>query len=543
MSFVGMDRRDPETSVTDHYDIVVIGGGINGAGIARDAALRGAKVILLEKNDFGGGTSSWSSRLIHGGLRYLEHGEIPLVFESLHERRYLRELASHLVRGLKLSIPIYADSQRGKFLIRLGMLVYDLLSIRKKLPKHRMLTARELLLEEPGLREEGLTGGAQYFDAQVTFAERLVIENVIAAQEAGAVVRNYSTVIGITVRDQAVRSVQFVDQNSGVETEIFARVVVNAAGPWVDRVLATVNREMKPVMGGTKGSHIVVSRFPGAPSSAFYVEARKDGRPFFIIPWNDLVLIGTTDIRYQGDPGDVTASTEEVDYLIEETNAVFPSAGLSRASIHYTYAGVRPLPRHDKGPESAITRKHIILTHRGLAKGLMSIIGGKLTTYRNLAELVVNKSMRELRGEFDECQTRERPLPGCVDLDDATRKVMASPGISKACANRLLSIYGSRALDILTLSAEQPGFIDEAETVLVAEVLHAIRKEFAATLTDIVHRRLMIGLMPDQGRAMIASIVDIATRDLSWDKKRRLRELDRLRDHEERMRAYDASQA
>lgn len=543
MSFVGMDRRDPETSVTDHYDIVVIGGGINGAGIARDAALRGAKVILLEKNDFGGGTSSWSSRLIHGGLRYLEHGEIPLVFESLHERRYLRELASHLVRGLKLSIPIYADSQRGKFLIRLGMLVYDLLSIRKKLPKHRMLTARELLLEEPGLREEGLTGGAQYFDAQVTFAERLVIENVIAAQEAGAVVRNYSTVIGITVRDQAVRSVQFVDQNSGVETEIFARVVVNAAGPWVDRVLATVNREMKPVMGGTKGSHIVVSRFPGAPSSAFYVEARKDGRPFFIIPWNDLVLIGTTDIRYQGDPGDVTASAEEVDYLIEETNAVFPSAGLSRASIHYTYAGVRPLPRHDKGPESAITRKHIILTHRGLAKGLMSIIGGKLTTYRNLAELVVNKSMRELRGEFDECQTRERPLPGCVDLDDATRKVMASPGISKACANRLLSIYGSRALDILTLSAEQPGFIDEAETVLVAEVLHAIRKEFAATLTDIVHRRLMIGLMPDQGRAMIASIVDIATRDLSWDKKRRLRELDRLRDHEERMRAYDASQA
>jgi glycerol-3-phosphate dehydrogenase len=543
MSFVGMDRRDPETRVTDHYDIVVIGGGINGAGIARDAALRGAKVILLEKNDFGGGTSSWSSRLIHGGLRYLEHGEIPLVFESLHERRYLRELASHLVRGLKLSIPIYADSQRGKFLIRLGMLVYDLLSIRKKLPKHRMLTARELLLEEPGLREEGLTGGAQYFDAQVTFAERLVIENVIAAQEAGAVVRNHNKVIGITVRDQEVRSVQFVDQNSGVETEISARVVVNAAGPWVDRVLATVNREMKPVMGGTKGSHIVVSRFPGTPSSAFYVEARKDGRPFFIIPWNDLVLIGTTDIRCQGDPGDVTASAEEVDYLVEETNAVFPSAGLSRASIHYAYAGVRPLPRHDKGPESAITRKHIILTHRGLAKGLISIIGGKLTTYRNLAELVVNKSMRELRGEFDQCQTRERPLPGCVDLDDATRKVMVTPGISTACANRLLSIYGSRALDILTLSAEQPGFIDEAETVLVAEVLHAIRKEFVVTLTDIIHRRLMIGLMPDQGRAMIASIVDIATCELSWDKKRQLRELNRLRDHEERMRAYAASPA
>jgi len=538
-----MDRRDPEAGVTDQYDIVVIGGGINGAGIARDAALRGAKVILLEKNDFGSGTSSWSSRLIHGGLRYLEHGEIPLVFESLHERRRLRQLASHLVRELKLSIPIYADSRRGKFIIRLGMLAYDLLSVRKKLPMHRMLTARELLMEEPGLREEGLTGGAQYFDAQVTFAERLVIENVIAAQEAGAVVRNYSSVIGITVREQGVRSVQFVDQSSGVETEISARVVVNAAGPWVDRVLATVNREMKPLMGGTKGSHIVVSRFPGAPSSAFYVEAKKDGRPFFIIPWNDLVLIGTTDIRYQGDPGDVTASAEEVDYLVEETNAVFPSAGLSRASIHYAYAGVRPLPRHDKGPESAITRKHIILTHRGLAKGLMSIIGGKLTTYRNLAELVVNKSMRELSGEFDKCQTRELPLPGCVDLDDAARKVMASPGISTACADRLLSIYGSRALEIITFSAEHPGFIDEAETVLVAEVVHAMRKEFAATLTDIVHRRLMIGLMPDQGRAMITSILDIATGEVGWDKTRQIRELDRLRDHDERLRAYAASQA
>ena len=536
MSYVGMGRRDPEAGVTDQYDIVVIGGGINGAGIARDAALRGAKVILLEKNDFGSGTSSWSSRLIHGGLRYLEHGEIPLVFESLHERRRLRELASHLVRGLKLSIPIYADSRRGKFIIRLGMLAYDLLSVRKKLPKHRMLTARELLMEEPGLREEGLTGGAQYFDAQVTFAERLVIENVIAAQEAGAVVRNYSSVIGITVREQEVRSVQFVDQNSGVETEISARVVVNAAGPWVDRVLATVNREMKPVMGGTKGSHIVVSRFPGAPSSAFYVEARKDGRPFFIIPWNDLVLIGTTDIRYQGDPGDVTASAEEVDYLLEETNAVFPSAGLSRASIHYAYAGVRPLPRHDKGPESAITRKHIILTHRGLAKGLMSIIGGKLTTYRNLAELVVNKSLRELDGEFDKCQTRELPLPGCVALDDAARKVMASPGISTACADRLLSIYGGRALEIIALSAEQPGFIDEAQTVLVAEVVHTMRKEFAVTLTDIVHRRLMIGLLPNQGRAMVASIVDIATQELDWDKLRQHQELDSLRDHEERLR-------
>ena len=173
-----------------HYDVVIIGGGINGAGIARDAALRGLKVLLLEKNDFGSGTSSWSSRLIHGGLRYLEFGEIPLVFESLHERRRLRHVASHLVRRLRLSLPIYRGARRGKALIRLGMIAYDILSIGKEIPNHRMLSRDEIIAREPGLRREGLIGAAQYYDAQVTYAERLVLENVIGAHEAGADVKN-----------------------------------------------------------------------------------------------------------------------------------------------------------------------------------------------------------------------------------------------------------------------------------------------------------------------------------------------------------------
>ena len=532
-----MGRQGPDASVTDQYDIAVIGGGINGAGIARDAALRGLKVILLEKDDFGSGTSSWSSRLIHGGLRYLEYGEIPLVFESLHERRRLRALASHLVSELKLSIPIYADSRRSKFIIRLGMLAYDLLSLGKNLPAHRMLSARELMMEEPGLQEEGLQGGAQYFDAQVTFVERLVLENVIAAREAGAVVRNYCPVIGINIRDRVVRSVQFVDHFSGQESEVSARVVINAAGPWVDSVLATVNREMQPVMGGTKGSHIVVGKFNGAPSSAFYVEARKDGRPFFIIPWNEQMLIGTTDIRYDGDPGDVTASDEEIEYLVAETNAVFPSANLTRKDIHYTYAGIRPLPRRDKGPESAITRKHIILKHRKEAKGLVSIIGGKLTTYRNLAEIVVDKVVRELGGDFGDCQTRVRPLPGCIDLESTTKIIVAYPGISTRCVARLRSIYGSRAERIVELSDDYPGFLNDTQTVLVAEVIHAIRNEFAVTLTDIVHRRLMIGLLPDQGNSMITAIADVAAAEAGWDRSTRQAQLARLRDHEMRLRA------
>jgi len=526
------------SEVITGYDIVVVGGGINGAGIARDAALRGLRVLLLEKNDFGSGTSSWSSRLIHGGLRYLEFGEIPLVFESLHERRRLRSVAAHLVTRLRLNLPIYKDAKRGKLIIRLGMLAYDLLSFGKKIPHHRMLSKDELLQEEPGLSAEGLLGGAQYYDAQVSFAERLVLENIIGAKEAGADVRNYSPVIGISVRQGAVRGLQFVDGTSGTEVEVSAGLIINAAGPWVDRVLATVNREMPHFMGGTKGSHIIVGPFAGSPQSAFYVEARADGRPFFIIPWNDQYLIGTTDIRYEGDPGDVTASAAEVEYLLRETNRVFPAAKLAASDIHYAYAGVRPLPKRDKGPESAITRKHIIRKHRKQAKGLVSIIGGKLTTYRNLSEQVVDMVVRRLRLEVADCQTRSLPLPGATGLAAAEVQMSVAGGLSRACLKRLSGIYGSRATHIVTLAKSDAGLaekIDPTETVLAAEVVFALRHEMAVSLVDIVHRRLMTGLLPDQGVSMNDRIATIAAAEAGWDSKEKDRQLTALQEYNERL--------
>lgn len=503
--------------MSSEYDLAVIGGGINGAGIARDAASRGLKVIVLEKNDFGSGTTSWSSRLIHGGLRYLEYGEIPLVFESLRERRRLRELAPHLVSSLKLTIPVYRGSRRGRWLIRLGMLAYDVLSLGKKTPRHRMLSRDELLHEMPRLRSEGLVGGAQYFDAQVTFAERLVIENVLAAHQAGAVVRNYSPVIGINVRQHEVHSLQFVDQVSGEEQEVRARVIINAAGPWVDRVLATVNREMQLFMGGTRGSHIVVGRFEGAPETAFYIEADADHRPLFIIPWNGQVLIGTTDIRHEGDPGEARASQEEIDYLLAESNRVFPSADLAMDDIHYVYAGIRPLPRREKGPESAITRKHIILHHKKLARGLLSVIGGKLTTYRNLAEQAVNKVVRLLDIDAGPCRTRTEALPGGADLQAARDKLIQNPSLNPRCVERLLAVYGSRALRILEMKNAPQGFVDKDERVLAAEIVYAMREEFAVTLTDIIFRRTMIGLDPDQGAGMFAEIARLAGAEAGWD--------------------------
>lgn len=521
------------------YDVVVVGGGINGAGIARDAALRGLKVLLLEKYDFGSGTSSYSSRLIHGGLRYLEYGELPLVFESLRERKLLRRVAPHLVKRLRLKIPVYKHGKRSLFTVRLGMLAYDLLSLGKSIPRHRMLGREAFLEREPGVNPVGLVGGASYFDAQVSFAERLVLENVLGAQLAGAEVRNYSPVIGIHVQRGEVRSVEYLAHGSKEETEVSTRMVVNAAGPWVDRVLRLVNRAMPRMMGGTKGSHIVVGDFPGAPQDAFYIEAARDGRPFFVIPWNHQYLIGTTDIRFRGDPAEVTVSTAEIEYLLRETNRVFPAAMLGPDDIHYAYAGVRPLPPREKGPESAITRKHIIKKHGRRARGLISIIGGKLTTYRNLAEQSVDFIVRVLKLPAAGCSTATLPLPGAENIEAARRVLAAVVELSASGRERMINVYGGLAVHVVEIATKEPhlrGVLDDAGCVMSAEVAHAVRNEWALTLIDIMHRRLMLGLAPDQGASLEGAVAAIAAAELGWSDRETATQLQQLRAYNQRLR-------
>jgi glycerol-3-phosphate dehydrogenase len=522
------------TSTATDFDLIVIGGGINGAAIARDAALRGLRVMLLEKNDFGSGTSSYSSRLVHGGLRYLEYYELPLVFESLRERRRLLALAPHLVRQLKISIPVYKQSKRSLALVRLGMFIYGVLSIGKSVPRHHMLQRAEMIQEMPGLNAADLVGGAQYYDAQVTFAERLVIENVISAASAGAIVKNYSPVIGLNVKRGRLQSLHYLDHDSGKEREVTATIVVNAAGPWVDRVLATVNRELPQFMGGTKGSHIVVPVFAGAPRSAVYAEASSDGRPFFIIPWNNQFLIGTTDIRYSGDPAGATASPAEVEYLLTETNRLFPQAKLNPQDIHFAYAGVRPLPKRESGPESAITRKHIIKKHRVLARGLVSVIGGKLTTYRNLAEQTVNYVNKKTGMKGQECVTRSRLLPGADDIDKARDALTEFDGLSDQGKKRLLNIYGGRVLELLELAEsdnELAATLGADDSILVAEIRFVIEHEKAVTLVDIIFRRMMLGLSANQGADIAPQIASVAATLLDWNGREQKTQLQTLQDH------------
>ncbi|MDP8939126.1 MAG: glycerol-3-phosphate dehydrogenase/oxidase, partial [Actinomycetota bacterium] len=390
-----VNRQVPQDIQNYPFDVIVVGAGINGAGIARDAAMRGLKVLLLDKEDISSGTTQWATRLIHGGLRYLQYYEFPLVRESLRDRELLFRIAPHLVRPLGFCVPIYDYMDRGPLIIRMGMILYDALSFEKTVGGHQMLSAEETLERYPGLNPQGLKGAAFYYDGQSEYAERIAVENAISARDHGAVVLTYAKVERLIMEGGNVTGVEFSDELNGGKYKVFAPVTVNVAGPWVDEVLEGLeNRSENRMIGGTKGSHIVVDPFPGAPETALYVEAESDGRPYFIVPWNGRYLIGTTDIRYDGDLDHVEADDEEIEYLINETNRTIPGANLGIEDVLFTYSGVRPLPYQPEGSTSSVTRSRIIYDHtkhEPEVGGLISIIGGKLTTYRNLSRETVNE--------------------------------------------------------------------------------------------------------------------------------------------------------
>jgi glycerol-3-phosphate dehydrogenase len=524
------DRLD--TAVGRPYDVIVVGAGINGTGIARDAALRGLRVLLLDKGDVGSGTTSWSSRLVHGGLRYLEHGEIGLVRESLRERERLLRIAPHLVRPLPLLIPIYRGARRGRWQIRAGMLAYDLLSFDKSLDRHHMLSAEQAIERAPSLGREGLKGAALYYDGQVEYAERLALENALSAREAGATVLTYARVTRLLRRGAAVGGVAFVDALAGgEEREAIGSITINVAGPWVDELLAGSEVPGPRQIGGTKGSHVVVAPFAGAPRDALYVEARRDGRPFFVIPWNDLYLIGTTDLRYDGDLDRVVATEEEIAYLLEETNSILPAAALTRHDVLYTYAGIRPLPFQPDGKEGAITRRHLIKAPEE-TPGLLSIVGGKLTTYRELAEQAVEIAGKRLGPSLPPSRTGTVPLPGAdvkgEDLAAFTDRWFRSCDLPARSARHLLKVYGARATDVLAFAARTPALlepIDAFSGAIGAEIVWAFQEELAETLTDALLRRTMIGLGPDVGLGAVHVAAAIARTHRGWDEERAAREI------------------
>lgn len=527
------------------YDLIVIGGGINGTGIARDASLRGLKVLLLEKNDFGSGTSAYSSRLIHGGLRYLANLELDLVYESLSERALLLKNAPHLVRPLALGLPVHQTSKTPFMLIKTGLLLYDALSCFKNLPWHRIYGEESFLSRYPQVNPAGLQGGAVYYDAQVDFPELICVENAISARETGnASVLNHATVTGIFTQKGRVGGVYFKDNLTGNEYVAMARCVINAAGPWLDEVLGLISDtsanqvEFSPRIGGSKGSHIVVRRFNQSPETALYVEAKSDGRPFFIIPWReDFYLIGTTDTPFKGDLDQVSACGSEVAYLLSETNEVLPSAHLTEADVLYTYAGVRPLPAVKQSHTGKISRKHWIEDHakdkRRPLPGLISVIGGKLTTYRNLSKATVDYAAKAYRlvlsngRKVPATLSRHRPLPGGEGISSVqayknshVSQAAQRFGIDSGIVSHLIDLYGSRFEQVLRLTEENPDWkqpVGERQRDILAQVIYAVRAQMAITVSDVMLRRIGCGLDADAGFSALETIAPVMGAELAWN--------------------------
>ena len=475
-----------------HFQVVVIGGGINGVAVARECARAGKRTLLVEQNDFASGVTSRSTRIIHGGLRYLEHGEVGLVRESVRERERLLRERSHLVHPMHFLFLLNEHSQRSAMQVRAGLWLYQRFAARKSAD----LSEMELKRVERALDAGQRWSMFNYEDAQCEFPERLVAEWMTEAADAGAVIRNHCEVLAVDVGQGRARGVLLRDRISGKDERVNALWILNCTGPWADRVCQRSSvRTSKPMLGGVRGSHIVLSRFSGAPGVALYTEA-ADGRPIFVVPWNEQVLVGTTEVPDTSDPTRTSPSNEEIEYLLRTVAKLFPKAKISVHDIKYAFAGVRPLPNSPGNKAAAVTRRHFLHDHTedGAAK-LISVIGGKLTTAASLARECVRKIGIPVAEP-----TAVAMGPGSsLDpmLDQAALEIARAGQVSEEAARGIMEWHGPRAMDIARMamvSADLRAPICPHSSHIVAEVVEAYRKEFAVTLGDVLLRRVPVAL-------------------------------------------------
>jgi glycerol-3-phosphate dehydrogenase len=537
---------------SEQFDVVVCGGGITGAGIARDAALRGLRVALLEQRDFGSGTSSKSSKLVHGGFRYLQQAQFRLVFEGTNERAVQMRVAPHLVRPIPFLVPIYAGQRPGVRTIDAGLWLYDALALFR-VPKihrtHRGRAAREL---EPALRADGLRGVLEYYDC-LTDDARLVLENILDARALGADVRSYTRVTEI-VRERGGRvvAVRAVDALTGAESELATRTVVGAVGPWTDGFAPLLGIERAtPWLRPTKGVHIVVDQ-ARLPISRAVTMFTKDKRAIFCLPWIERTVIGTTDTDEAGDPSEVAASAEDVAYLCANANEFFPSAGLTPDDVIATWAGLRPLIASEGGRASDVSREHQVFAR---SDGVVLIAGGKLTTYRRMAKEVVD-AVGELltasngRRAIAPCATRTRALPGAQGLARPDQDGVAAlagdlaraSGVPARVATHLAQTYGQRARTVVARGIGEPALlarIDPDLPYVWAEVPHAAEAEIARTVEDVLVRRIPLCLRSrDQGLGVAERVAGMLAATLGWSAAESARQVDDFRSYLARTRRF-----
>jgi glycerol-3-phosphate dehydrogenase len=493
-------RRYLEEMASATLDVLVIGGGITGAGCALDAASRGLRVGLVEKRDFASGTSSKSTKLIHGGLRYLKQGEFRLVREVGRERAILHRNAPHIVIPEMMLLPIVENGTYGRFATSIGLWVYDILAGVKREERRIMLSKQETLEREPLLRSDTLIGGGLYVEYR-TDDTRLTIEVLKTARRYGANIVNYANVRSFIYDNGIVVGANVQDEIHGDVYPVYARKIVNAAGPWVDELRSRDGSLYGKRLHVTKGVHLVVPhhRFPVKQSVYFDV---PDGRMIFAIPRDGCTYIGTTDTNYQGELDSVRVTMEDVEYLIHAVNHMFPSVHLSTADIVSSWAGLRPLIHEDGKAPSELSRKDEIFIS---PSGLISIAGGKLTGYRKMAERVVDEVVRQLRAEgmtgFGPCRTDSIVLSGGAipweeipNWIDAILRDVAHHRITQSKVKELVYRYGSNTTEVVNRFTQ---LLDEfrftsanvSEILAVAEAKYCVEKEMATNLSDFFIRR------------------------------------------------------
>jgi glycerol-3-phosphate dehydrogenase len=529
-----------ERLMHEQFDVIVVGGGITGCGIARDAALRGFKTALVEKGDFASGTSSKSSKLIHGGLRYLQNFEFGLVFEASAERRVLRRLAPHLVKPLPFVMPVYRYSSPGYLQLRAGMWLYDMLALFRNIKMHRMLSPREVARLEPEIDQDQLVGAARFYDCGVDDA-RLTLATIRSAHRYGAAAANYVRLIGLLKANGRVCGIAFRNGLTGEEGEAKARLVLNATGPWSYEVMRMDNPATEQQVRPTKGIHILVPRGKIGNRNALAFVAARDKRLMFVIPWGRYSIIGTTDTDYIGDADRPYADVDDIDYVLDSFNKAFPKLKLTEGDIASTYAGLRPLAIENVASSYKVSREHRILESES---GLLSIIGGKLTTYRVMAKQLVDAAEKRLAKEFGVqavrgCETGKYPLEGGLPglhvrvVQEATTKGQ-SYGLGPETVEHLVTSYGTDYGGVMALIEKDRPLAEPIVpglSYLKAEINYAVQHEMAMTLSDFLGRRTHVLLEAlNQGLDQAQAVAEAMGKLLRWSMEETQRQVANYRD-------------
>lgn len=543
-------ERHIERLRQETFDILVIGGGITGAGIARDAALRGFKTALIEKADFCSGTSSKSSKLVHGGFRYLNNLEFGLVRESLVERKTLMEIAPHLVHPIQCLLPLHGHNSTPAWMIHIGLFLYDFLSFTRRIGYHKILSQNEIQNLEPMLRQDDLKKVALYYDCQADDF-RLVMANLQSAARDGAVIANYVKAADVLEENGQVVGIEAINEIGGESFSIRSRVIANATGPWCDYLRQALLKDSQHHVRTTKGIHLVIHRDDLPVNHTILGQAVQDGRYIFAVPWRQFVFLGTTDTDYDGDPDHIPTERRDVDYLLEAFNHYFPNANLDDERIISTFAGLRPLTYEEEKTASSVTREYQIFEQ---PKNFFNIIGGKLTTYRTMAKEMVSRVAKRLEKSFEilpinpKCQTDRVPLYG-GDIPDYSAfasewklKLSNQFQLDEDVATHLIESYGTRLPDVLEFIGKthdsKERFIPGLPYIW-GEFEYALQYEMTMALDDFLIRRThLFSLDRKQALDVHEEIAALLAAKLGWSEEEKLAQIERYKAKIEITRRY-----